>query len=145
MQLDHRSRIERELSLIEAQLKNLVDAVANGRKEGTLFDRISSEEARKRSLIAELERLTLPEHITHIDEARLKRELKARFADTRALLGRHIASARRLLQVLVEHPLRLEAMENEGRKGYRVMGTGNYLPLLADSGCSVESGVPNGI
>lgn len=145
VQLDHRSRIERELSLIEAQLKNLVDAVANGRKEGTLFDRISSEEARKRSLIAELERLTLPEHITHIDEARLKRELKARFADTRALLGRHIASARRLLQVLVEHPLRLEAMENEGRKGYRVMGTGNYLPLLADSGCSVESGVPNGI
>ena len=30
VQLDHRSRIERELSLIEAQLKNLVDAVANG-------------------------------------------------------------------------------------------------------------------
>jgi len=40
---------------------------------------------------------------TSIDEARLKRELKARLADITALLGRHISSARRLLRVLMEH------------------------------------------
>lgn len=87
----------------------------------------------------------MPECIPRLDEARLKRELKARFADTRALLGRHIASARRLLQVLMEHPLRFEATQNGDWKGYRVTGTGSYLPLLSDSNCSVEVGVPNGI
>lgn len=145
VQLDHRSRIERELSLIEAQLKNLVDAVANGRKESALFERLANEEERKRSLIADLERLTRPEHVPHLDEARLKRELKARFADTRALLGRHITSARRLLRVLMERPLRLETMQDGDRKGYRVTGTGSYLPLLSETRHSVESGVPNGI
>lgn len=145
VQLDHRSRIERELSLIEAQLRNLVDAVANGRKDGALFERLATEEARKRSLIEELERLTRPGQATHLDEARLKRELKARLADTRALLGRHITSARRLLQALIEHPLRLETTHNGDRKGYRVTGTGSYLPLLSESGRSVVIGVPNGI
>ncbi len=145
VQLDHRSRIERELSLIEAQLRNLVDAVANGRKDGALFERLATEEARKRSLIEELERLTRSGQATHLDEARLKRELKARLADTRALLGRHITSARRLLQALIEHPLRLETTHNGDRKGYRVTGTGSYLPLLSESGRSVEIGVPNGI
>ena len=45
----------------------------------------------------------------------------------------------------MEHPLRLETMQNGDRKGYRVTGTGSYLPLLSESGRSVESGVPNGI
>ena len=144
VQLDHRSRIERELSLIEAQLKNLVDAVANGRKDGALFERPANDEARKRSLIEELERLTRPGQTAHLDEAHLKREPKARLADTRALLGRHITSARRLLQALKEHPLRIETTQNGDRKGYRVTGTGNYLPLLSESGRSVVIGVPNG-
>lgn len=36
--------------------------------------------------------LATADQVTSIDEARLKRELKARFADIKALLGRHVPS-----------------------------------------------------
>ena len=142
--LADRARIERELSLIQAHLNNLVDAVANGRKEPALFERIANEESRKRTLVAELERLSLSDTIASISDARLKRELKVKFAEMRALLGRHIAHARRLLRLLLQEPLRFEAVQNSDGKSYRVWGTGSYFPILADSGCSVVNGVPNG-
>ncbi len=144
-QLGHRTRIERELSLIEAHLNNLVDSVANGRKEASLFERIANEESRKRTLIAELERLTLLQPIASISDARLKRELKAKFAEMRGILGRHITSARQLLRILIQEPLRLEAVPTKAGKNYRVIGRGSYLPVLTDSARSVVNGVPNGI
>jgi hypothetical protein len=143
-QVGARAKIERELSLVEAHLNNLVDAVANGRKEPALFERIANEESRKRTLIAESERLALPDPIASISDARLKRELKAKFAEMRELLARHITSARQLLRLLIQEPLRFEAVRNGDAKSYRVIGTGSYLPILADSGCSVVNGVPNG-
>ena len=93
------------------------------------------------------------DQVTSIDEARLKRELKARLADITVLLGRHVSSARRLLRVLMEQPLRCEAVREGDRKEYRVTGTGRYLPLLPETlapfnsmqeNCSVVVGVPNG-
>lgn len=143
--LDRRTSIQRELSLIETHIERLVDAVSNGEGNRALFDRITAEEGKKNALVLELEHLSQVEQIPVLDEARLKRELKARFADTRALLGRHISSARRLLRVLMESPMRCEAVREGERKEYRITGTGSYLPLLTDSGCSVVNGVPNGI
>ncbi|MGZ8383263.1 MAG: hypothetical protein ACXWWE_04560, partial [Nitrospira sp.] len=105
----------------------------------------ANEETRKRTLIAELERLTLPQPISSISDARLKRELKAKFAEMRELLGRHMTSARQLLRILIREPLRLEAVPTEAGKNYRVLGSGSYMPVFADSGCSVVNGVPNGI
>ncbi len=104
--------------------------------------------------MAELEQLATADQVSSLDEARLKRELKARFADLRGLLDRHISSARRLLRTLMEHPLRCEAVREGDRKEYRVTGIGSYLPLLpetlapltsAQESCSVVNGVPNGI
>ena len=83
--------------------------------------------------------------VPHLDDARLQRELKSRFADIRALLSRHISYGRRLPRVLMESPMRCEAIGGGGRKENRITGTGNYLRLLADSGCSVVNGVPKGI
>jgi hypothetical protein len=143
--LGRRIAVQRELSLIEAQLERLVDAVANGQKDRALFNRITAEEAKKDTLIAELEQLGKEQIVPHLDEARLKRELKSRLADIRALLSRHISYGRRLLRVLMESPMRCEAIGVGDRKEYRITGTGSYLRLLADSGCSVVNGVPNGI
>ena len=152
--LNRQNDIQRELSLIEAYEKNLVDAIAKGQSMDPLLAKLTAEETRKKDLVRELERLMTTDQVTSLDEARLKRELKARFADLSGLLDRHVSSARRLLQTLIEHPLRCEAVRDGNRKEYRVTGTGSYLPLLPETlaplntpakRCSVESGVPNGI
>ncbi len=86
-----------------------------------------------------------------LDEARLKRELKARLAD---ILD--CSSACRVGPAAPEDagrdPLRCEAVREGDRKSYRTTGTGSYLPLLPEQlamlqsvqgRCSVEVGVPN--
>jgi site-specific DNA recombinase len=152
--LDRRASIERELSLINAKQNHLVDRIAAGDKNRMIVDRLNEEEARRDALIRELEQLAAADQVDSLDEARLKRELKARFANLRGLLDRHVSGARRLLRTLMEHPLRCEAVREGDRKEYRVTGTGNYLPLLPETlaplntpqkPCSVVNGVPNGI
>ena len=133
--LDRRTDIQRELSLIEAYEKNLVDAIAKGQPMDPLLAKLKAEEARKKELVRELERNEAVDQVTSLDHARIKRELNARLADTKALLGRHIAGSRRLLRALLEHPLRCEAVKNSDQKEYRITGTGSYLPLFTRTNC----------
>jgi hypothetical protein len=148
---DRLTNIQRELSLIEAYEQNLVDAIAKGQAMDLLLAKLSAEEARKKDLLRELEQLTIAQQTASLDEARLKRELKARFAELNGLLDRHISSARLLLRTLMDHPLRCEAVRAGNRKEYRVTGSGSYLPILPEQlaplndRCSVVNGVPNGI
>ena len=128
--LDGRAAIERELSLIEAKQVHLVDAIAAGDKNRMLLDRLKAEENRREELIRELERIDAAGHVGSLDEARFKRELKARLADMRVLLARHVSSARQLLKTLLEQPLRFEKVEEGGALRYRILGTGSYIPLL---------------
>lgn len=149
--LDRRTDIERELSLISAKKEHLVDSIAAGGKDPAIFARLKVEETRRKDLIRELEALRTVDETVSLDDARLKRELKARLADTKALLRRHIAGSRRLLRTLLEHPLQCEAVNDGDRKEYRVTGTGTYASLLPETlaslnspekGCSVVRGVP---
>ncbi len=129
--LTRRQSIERELSLVEAYEKNLVDAIAKGQHMDPLLAKLTAEEARKKDLIAELDRLTRPADVVSLDEARLKRELHHRMADAKGLLGRQRTEARQILRKLLDQPLQFEAFEDEtGKKGYRVTGRGSYLQLL---------------
>jgi site-specific DNA recombinase len=130
--LDRRTTIERELSLIAAKQEHLVDAIAAGDKNRKILDRLNVEETRHEELIKELEQLEMGGEVGSLDEARLKRELKTRLANMRELLERHVSSARRLLNTLLEQPLRFEAVQEGNRRGYRILGTGSYLPLLPD-------------
>ena len=114
-----------------------MDAIADGDKNPAIRKRLNADETKRQELIIELERLSSVDDLADLKVARLKRELKARLADTRALLGRQISMGRRLLQTLIEQPLRCEAVQS------RITGTGSYLPLLPEFGCSVEGGVPN--
>ena len=100
--LDRRIDIEREVSLINAKQNHLVDRIAPGDKDRMIFDRLREEEARRDALIRELGQLATADQLTSLDDARLKRELKARLAETKALMGRHIAGSRRLLRTLLE-------------------------------------------
>jgi phage gp36-like protein len=86
----------------------------------------------REALVQELKQLATADQVYSLDEATLKRELKARLADIKALLGRHVSSARQLLRVLIEHPLRCEAVQEGDRREYRVTGIGSYLPLLPE-------------
>ena len=130
--LDRRTTIERELSLIAAKQEHLVDAIAAGDKNRKILDRLKAEETRHEELVKELEHLERSGKVGLLDEARLKRELKSRLANIRGLLERHVSSARLLLNTLLEQPLRFEAVQEGNRRGYRIFGTGSYLPLLSD-------------
>lgn len=79
--MDRRTAIERELSLIEAYERNLVGAIAKGQAMDPLLKKLEVEEARRAELTKELEHLTAIETVGSLDEARLKRELKARLSD----------------------------------------------------------------
>jgi site-specific DNA recombinase len=132
--LSRRQSIERELSLIEAYEKNLVDAIAKGEQMDPLLVKLKAEESRKKDLVAELERLSAPAEVVTLDEARLKRELRARISNAKGLLDRRRDEARQILRKLLDQPLRFEVFEDElGRKGYRVTGQGSYLQLLPGS------------
>ena len=129
--LTRRQNIERELSLIEASEKNLVDAIAKGQHMDPLLAKLQAEGARKKDLVAELDCLAIPADVVTLDEARLKRELRTRIADAKGLLGRQRTEARQILRKLLDQPLQFEAFEEEGgRKGYTVTGRGSYLQLL---------------
>jgi ssDNA-binding Zn-finger/Zn-ribbon topoisomerase 1 len=127
--LDRRIDIEREVSLINAKQNHLVDRIAADDKDRMIFDRLREEEARRDALIRELGQLATADQLISLDDARLKRELKARLAETKALMGRHISGSRRLLRTLLEQPFQCEAVREGDRKEYRVTGTGSYLPL----------------
>ncbi|HEU4505917.1 MAG TPA: recombinase zinc beta ribbon domain-containing protein, partial [Nitrospira sp.] len=89
--LDRRTTIERELSLIEAYENNLVDAIAKGQPIDPLLKKLKAEEARRLELTKELDSLETAADISTLDEARLKRELKAPLADMKGLLARHVS------------------------------------------------------
>ena len=101
----------------------------------------------KTTLTKELESLDAAANLRSLDETRLKREIKARLANMRGLLARHVSSARRLLKTLLVSPLRLETVPNGDRWRYRILGTGSYLPLLENAAEPLlpTAGVPNGI
>ena len=129
--LSRQHAIERELSLIEAYEKNLVDAIAKGQNMDPLLAKLRVEEDRKKALVIELDRLTQPADVVALDEARLKRELRSRVKDAKTLLDRHRAEARQVLRKLFDQPLQFEVFESEdGQKGYKVTGQGSYLSLL---------------
>jgi len=135
--IDRKSAIERELSLIEAHEKNLVNAIAKGKRVDPLLAELEREESRREELIQELGRLQEGANIDSLDEARLKKEMNTRLADMRNLLAHHVASARRLLRTLLVHPLRFETVQERDQCGYRIIGTGSYLPLLENTGKSL--------
>ena len=144
LKLNRGTAIERELSLIEAHEGNLVDAIANGQPSAPLLERLNKEEARKKELIEELEFLRNASEVYDLNDARLKRDLRARVLDAKSLLGRHVPQARQMLRKLIDKPFQCEALTDGNRRWYRVTGQGSYLPLLPSLATSPFVASPTG-
>ena len=142
-QLDRRTEIERELSLIEAQEIRLVDAIAEGEHRDPLLAKLNREGARKKALAEELDRLDR-NGPTELDTARLKREMKTRLADTQTLLGSHISESRKILRLLFEEPIQCQAVMEGKQSRYVLSGTGNFLNLLPSSAAALNVVSPTG-
>jgi hypothetical protein len=127
--LNERTTIERELSLLETQIRHLLDAAARGEATDSLLARLKAEDARKKALAAELQALQAS-IVASLDSKRLGRELTARTADVKGLLGRHLPQTRQILRKLIVGRLTCEAFEVDGQRGYRFTGQGTYQSLL---------------
>jgi site-specific DNA recombinase len=139
--LDRRSQIERELSLIEHRIQRTVDAIATAGAMDELLARLKEEKTRKEALVQELASLGDLERVISLDTRRLKQSLRDRVADSRALLARNIPQARQMLRKLVPDRMTLEPFEENGERGYRFTGQGTYARLLA---CATFGGGPKG-
>ncbi len=152
-QLERRATIERELALLAAWERHLVEAIKRGQAVEPLVAALDAEEARKARLTHELDGLADLAKVMSLDAVRLERDLKMRVADVRGLLGRHIPQARQMLRKLLGDRLTLTPIGAEGQRGYRFEGTETYGRLLAGkAGASSEApdlatshGVPSGI
>ena len=143
--LDRRTVIERELSLIEAREQRLVEGIARGDRMDPLLAQLKAEESRKSSLTHELAALVDQGRLASLESRRLRQEPTRRVADVRELLARHEPGARRLLQTLLVDRLGFTPFEENGKRGYRFEGEATYGGLLAGLGIATSDGVPDGI
>ena len=143
-QADRGRELQRELSLVEARMGHLLGAVKRGRATEVLLETLEAEATRKKAILRELGELEDRAAITSLDGRRLTQELKTRATDARALLGRHVSQARRMLRALLEGRLVCEPFEEESRRGYRFRATGTYAGLFAAVGSANDGRVPLG-
>jgi len=145
MHLDRRGQIERELSLIDARLARLVDAIANADAAvPTLIAKLKTEEDRKRSLARELESVQHEEAVAALDADDVRERVRKRAADLRGVLKRGTPAARAALTKLLVGKLDAEPVVVDGRRGYRLTGHVNVAGLLPDAMISrLQTGISN--
>jgi hypothetical protein len=119
--------------VIEGKQRYLVEGITRGESMDPLLAALREEEHRKKLLIVELATLAELEKVASLDAERIKRELRARAADVRALLGRRVPQARQILRKLVVGRVECEPFEDGDRRGYRVSGQSTYARLLGGS------------
>jgi hypothetical protein len=117
--LDRRTQVERELSLIEARERRLVEAVKHGDAVEPLVAALKVEGERKRALTRELENLAAVAQVASFDADRIKADLRARVTDVKGLLARRKPQARQMLRKVLSGKIELRPVEENGRRGYR--------------------------
>lgn len=137
---DQRVALERELSLIQTRLHHLVELIANGRGTDSVIDSLHQEEARKKSLLGELERLNNLARVVSLDAKRLAKDLRSRLGDIPALFARHVPQARQMLRKLLDGHIVCEPILEGGKRGYRFTATGTFDRLLTGVKVANESG-----
>jgi len=128
---DQRMPLERELSLIQTRLHHLVETIANGKSTDAIIESLHKEEARKKALLQELERLDNLARVVCLDAKRLAKDLHSRLGDLPALFARHLPQARQMLRKLLDGHIMCEPIMEDGKPGYRFTATGTFDRLLA--------------
>lgn len=142
---DQRLAIERELSLVEARLRHLVEAVATGRSSDVVFDELHKEEAAKKALIGQLENLDRLTRVASLDAKRIEHHLQARVADVKGLLGKHVPQTRQMLRKLIDGRVVCTPFNDARGKGYEVAATGTYAGLFRVATAFNDGGGEGGI
>ena len=127
---DQRLALERQLSLVEARLRHLVEAIATGKATDAIYSEFHKEEAEKKTLTGQLDNLEKLVRIISLDATRMERDLRARIADLKGLLGKHVPQTRQMLRKLLDGPILCTPFTDARGKGYEVTATGSYAGLF---------------
>ena len=100
---------------------------------------MQKEEAAKKALIAQLGDLDRLTRVASLDVKRIERDLTARIADVKGLLGSHVPQARQMLRKLIDGQVICTPFDNARGKGYELTATGTYAGLLGN-GMTVNDG-----
>ena len=142
---DERVAIERQLSLIEARLRHLVEAVATGRGTDVVFNELQKEEAAKNGLISRLTNLNQLTALSSLDGKRMERALAERVADVKGVLGRNIPQSRQVLRKLIPGRIVCTPFDDVRGRGYTLAATGTYAGLFSGKPSVKLSGGEGGI
>lgn len=127
---DQRLALERQLSLVEARLRHLVEAVATGRATEAVYSELQKEEAAKLTLTAQLGDLARLTSLASVDAKRIERYLQARVADVvKGMLGPHVPQARQMLRKLIPGQVICTPFDDARGRGYELTATGSYTGL----------------
>ena len=99
-----REGLEHELARVEAELHNLADTAAKGGAVPVILEALERREADRRRLRAELERCEAP--ATLAPTSVLRAQLRQSLGDWESLLGRNVAEARPLLDLVLADRIR---------------------------------------
>ena len=97
-----------------------------------IVDELRKEEAAKQALIGRLSSLDSLTRVASLETARIAHDLKARVADMKGLLGRHLPQTRQMLQKLIDGRVVCTPFQDARGRGYEVTATGTYARLFGD-------------
>ncbi|HWV46340.1 MAG TPA: zinc ribbon domain-containing protein [Nitrospira sp.] len=127
---NQRLAIQRELSLIEARCRRLLDLMGDGKGNPLMVKELDGLAARQAQLQQELQRLEAQTQVVHLDAKRLAQDLRRRLSDLPSLFGRHVPQARQMLRKVLDGHILCEPILEDGKPGYRFSATGTFDRLL---------------
>ncbi len=127
-----------ELATVESELGRLTAAVASGADVPSLIAAMREREKRKQAIAARLEVLRQVAQMPAPNPAALERDVLARLAEWKALLGRHVEQARQIVRKVIDGRLTVAPCDEAGCFG-RVSGRGSLGRFF--SGLAYPKGV----
>jgi hypothetical protein len=93
-------------------MERLLDALAEGTAaKDEIIARMTADKGRKTALVDELAGLERLTSVASLDQGRLKKNLRARVADVKALLGRDAQQARQMRRKLLTGKITMDPTE----------------------------------
>jgi hypothetical protein len=130
-QADIRDRVCGQISETEAQLANLVEAVAIGGDVPALVARLNALDLRRQELVRQRDALGEGPLAHRLDLRSIEREARRMMADWRGLLDRNVPEGRTVLRQLLEGPIRFAPILEDDRRGVTFEGSLAIGELLA--------------
>jgi site-specific DNA recombinase len=116
-----RAKREAELLQVRQECERLAEAIGAGGPLQALVARLTERQAHAEAL--EQAVAAKARQAPALDRPGLERQLRAKLADWKKLLGRNIAEGRQALRALLVGPIRMQPVREERRRGYQFSAT----------------------